>query len=284
MKDITPLDIVLELQSIPSSANSKLFIMSVSVTVAEFELTFVRYKDSTWKTAKEIIKASISQIPSTSVPLIDKLDQPFDEAYFVYVQDAAFTNPGGVKKGELTLLKDVFGDTAPLLFKPTKANTLDTDFVITPGLHFHLVVNESTGPTVVLDHLFGAAQNNKGTRSLTSPATSQGDSEENSSDSATPVTDDSASTVSKPIGRSLSNGLRRREGLSEKELSQRTLKIHLSTARSLSPLEMITYPPIHLSKTAADPCRLLFVGSHCYKSEHATDSWTAINLQYWFAV
>lgn len=121
---------------------------------------------------KRIIKASVTSLPKLDIPLLGNLTQPFDEMYFLWVQDA--TKSEGVIKGLTAADVDQInaqyeainganpstaGKIPKLLYKNPSSAKKDPDptaVVIEAGWHFVLVLKDEKGQLrVVLDYVFG---------------------------------------------------------------------------------------------------------------------------------
>ncbi|KAF3936965.1 hypothetical protein ABW19_dt0208183 [Dactylella cylindrospora] len=143
---------------------------------------------------KRVIKASLQTMPDITIPLIGKLKQPFDELYFMWVQDnstVATPDQKGLNQYDVQQLNQQIatsnkslpkGVTAlePLLFKANgstglqnksaqqqAADNVDAKIVIQAGWHFVITRNDDMGvPQVVVDYVFGNKQNQPNTSSM----------------------------------------------------------------------------------------------------------------------
>jgi hypothetical protein len=102
-----------------------------SIHLKSFAFSFIQYRDrSSPKNtpSKRIIKASISEIGPVEAPLVGKLKQPFDQLFYLWVQDQDGTKKGlkaGITHGEYTALAstDKISVKDRLYFKEMKENT-----------------------------------------------------------------------------------------------------------------------------------------------------------------
>ena len=163
----------------PSSSNSPLFsfhvekstpqgddpaylVFTTSLHIEALEFVFSQYRNLSWPdgtSPKRFIKVTLASLPPTNIPIIDKLEQPFDEAYFLWVQDESGqgSEPGLTRAEVEMLIAEQATGASALLFKDDKRTPAATDVVITAGFHFVLVLNVNGTPTVVLDYPFGSS-------------------------------------------------------------------------------------------------------------------------------
>ncbi|KAH7374482.1 hypothetical protein B0T11DRAFT_268648 [Plectosphaerella cucumerina] len=146
----------------PTAPQTVLFTVSVNVGPVSF--TFLQFRDTTWDPAKtpskRFLRLACHGLPSVEVPVIGDLTQPFDEMYFMWVQDASNTtakgSPPGLTKAEVALLNKELGDD-PIYYKLTKdaSDYQDGDVIVEAGCHFVIVMNGQGGSKdVVLDYVF----------------------------------------------------------------------------------------------------------------------------------
>lgn len=136
------------------------FAASVQLGILSF--TFSQYREIAWaKTIKpkRVIKISVHELPSLEVPLVGSLAQPFDEMFYMWVQDESEKNISpahpGLTRDEVTKINGALTNDK-LLFKERSKNKLGSDVVIRTGHHFVLVLNNARGdPDVVIDYVFG---------------------------------------------------------------------------------------------------------------------------------
>ncbi|KAL7276584.1 hypothetical protein RUND412_000426 [Rhizina undulata] len=135
---------------------------SASVHIGPLEFTFAQYRNVNWKASvasKRVIKVSVTALPSVEVPIIGNLTQPFDEMFYMWVQDKSGQNgakasPGLIRAEVKSINEQLTGDK--LLFKEISNNPNDKDVVIEAGSHFVLVLkNEKGDKKVVIDYVFG---------------------------------------------------------------------------------------------------------------------------------
>lgn len=163
-----------------------------SVIIGVFQLSIVQYRDTAWKadiSPKRAIKVSITKLPEIEVPLIGNLTQPFDEMYYLWVQDGSNQNQTdagpGLTQPEVNSINDELSTlNDKLLVKNVSSKPKDTDVVISAGSHFVLVLkNEKGEKSVVLDYVFGKPKAPQDSSTRDKLATT-GDSSSASSDSS----------------------------------------------------------------------------------------------------
>lgn len=139
-------------------------IFTVSVNVGPVSFTFLQFRNTSWdlhKTPnKRFLRLEVNQLPQVSIPIIGDLTQPFDEMYFMWVQDGSkSTTPGsppGLTMAEIRVLNGVLGDD-PIYYKLNKdpKDYKETDVLVQAGCHFVVVLKDKTGAkNVVLDYVF----------------------------------------------------------------------------------------------------------------------------------
>lgn len=174
------------------------FILFFSATVAikPLKATFVQYRDVGWLATvapKRVFKVSVTELPAVDVPLVGNLTQPFDEMFYMWVQDTALqtsTNrlPGladseveYINKGLQVTPGGV--QTDELLFKETRKEEAKkaTDVVITAGSHFVLVLQDKETRKVVLDYKFESKKKTGGASMGMLTETESGEEEDENS-------------------------------------------------------------------------------------------------------
>ncbi|KAM0185522.1 hypothetical protein ACHAPA_012104 [Fusarium lateritium] len=110
-------------------------IFTASVSQAGVSPTFVQFRNSAWdveKTpSKRLTKPAASKlldIIRKDIPVLDKITQPFDKLYFMYVQK-------GVDYGGFT-------KTETILYNPWKKDHDAADVVVEAGCHFVLAMKD----------------------------------------------------------------------------------------------------------------------------------------------
>lgn len=135
---------------------------TASAHVEALSFTFAQYRSLEWGPKvppKRFIKASVSEIPHLILPLIGDIAGPFDEMFYLWVQDNTSSNSDkgpGLTKAEFEKINGWLGNTDQLHFKATKPTVNDDDVVLEAGSHFFVVAKNTSGQRVVLvDYVFG---------------------------------------------------------------------------------------------------------------------------------
>lgn len=153
------------------SADGDYFRFLAVVHIGPCTLTFIQYHDAKWPKgtpSKRIIKASLTSLPKVDIPLVGELVQPFDEMYYMWVQDGTNTNASktpGINRAEVTMLNKLLEAVGKevktvktLVFKEKYKDTKNqTHILVDPGSHFAVIISDSTGQrTCLLDYQFGS--------------------------------------------------------------------------------------------------------------------------------
>jgi hypothetical protein len=170
---------------------SSLFF-TVYFEIDGFRIQLIQFKESSENgKLQRVFLISLDTIDSVTVPLVGDITQPFDEALLMWVQPQKGSD--GLSKADVDMInKQLQGDPLnqkPLMWRPVKKDTKDTDVVILSGAHLMLILKDDRGtPTVALDYAFDEKKKADNTAPsslmLTEPATEKpvGDSEPTTGD------------------------------------------------------------------------------------------------------
>jgi hypothetical protein len=146
-----------------STLGSFHFIAEVTITREgmTFVLTFIQYHSGDWSESvhpKIIAKIAVTKLGNVEVPLVGNLTQPFDEMYYMWIQDATGQNkkerPGLTRK-EVKELNDNEKLSDKLVCKDGFKGPDDSLVVIGAGSHFAVVIKDLSGKrTCILDYEF----------------------------------------------------------------------------------------------------------------------------------
>ncbi|EGX44205.1 hypothetical protein AOL_s00210g77 [Orbilia oligospora ATCC 24927] len=165
----------LNLKKVPSQADDPGSLCFVAhITIHPIQLVFTQIRAITPKGipagTKRIIKIAATALPEVTVPMIGNLTQPFDEMFFLWVQDtspegkgADIGKPKGVTFGEIQKINSTLQglNLHQMMFKsdkkPNSGGSLDpSTIVLESGWHFILVVKNMKGESeVLMDYVFG---------------------------------------------------------------------------------------------------------------------------------
>ena len=164
----------IELKCYRAGENSELLVFSISMIIGNVYVSFVQIKDHTATGTQKtpapkplrILRFALNNLPTVDrVPLLERLEQPFDQMDFVWLsQDAS--------EVEVALLnKYTFPKEAQLMFrKESRKSALKTEDkdglassktgeseapALAAGSHFQIVVRDEAGSKVALDYVFG---------------------------------------------------------------------------------------------------------------------------------
>ena len=134
------------------------FVASIHLQNVTF--SFIQYRNKKWQSkrkSKQIIKVLINGIGEVEAPLVGKLKSPFDQLFYVWVQnDPQYPDQSGVTYEEYQTLSPTLEERDKLYYKSTKPEPEKEDIVITAGSHFIVVTKDSLGAQqVILDYVFG---------------------------------------------------------------------------------------------------------------------------------
>ncbi|KPM41440.1 hypothetical protein AK830_g5109 [Neonectria ditissima] len=149
----------LALGDVLATAEDRDLIFTALVSLSGVSLTFIQFRNSAWevgkKPSKRFIKLAASKLPDVAkkdIPVLEKITQPFDELYFMYVQDGA--NHKGFTKAEVDAINDHTGEQM-IFYKPRKKDHDAADVVVESGCHFVLVMKDKENKKkVVVDYVF----------------------------------------------------------------------------------------------------------------------------------
>ncbi|KAK0732483.1 hypothetical protein B0T21DRAFT_334666 [Apiosordaria backusii] len=162
-----------EFFALKCSEKDKKIVFAVSINLGSISLCFTQFRDKTWdkaKPSKRFVKAAISEV-SVTVPMLGTLKQPFEQMYYLWVQDnepipTGKTEARGITKAEFELLPTDSG-TERLFYKANKKEIEDNEAVIGAGSHFFVVGKDASGnDSVILDYHFGKPKASKLSRRM----------------------------------------------------------------------------------------------------------------------
>ena len=147
-----------------SNPNPFQFITTVNVDIDGFQvtLTFAQFHGADWDPdtpSKRLVKAAITAVPEVDVPLVGNLTQPFDEMYYMWVQDGTNRNKPrlpGLTRDEVDQLNNnkLIHDHQLVPKDKYQTHTKD-DVLFTAGSHLAIVIKDGqNNPTCILDYDF----------------------------------------------------------------------------------------------------------------------------------
>jgi hypothetical protein len=158
------------------------FQFIASVAIGPLELTFAQYHSSDWAATvapKRMVKVALTSLEDVPVPLVGLLAQPFDEMYYMWVQDVTAQNkpnlPGLTRK-EIGELNNSPAMTDKLVPKDKFKKQADSDVLIGAGSHFAVIIkNSSSDRTCILDYNFAKPKDAKTKKRITAASSADTD-------------------------------------------------------------------------------------------------------------
>ncbi|KAM0188806.1 hypothetical protein ACHAPI_010415 [Fusarium lateritium] len=134
------------------------FQFVATVNIDRLSFSFVQIHRLEWAPgtpSKRFFKAALTAVPEIDIPLVGNLTQPFQEMYFMWIQDDTKLNKGG-DAGLTRKDHDSLEKTLPLTVKDTfKPPTTDDDLLMSAGSHFGVIIKDSEGKSsCILDYDF----------------------------------------------------------------------------------------------------------------------------------
>ncbi|CVL11755.1 hypothetical protein FPRO06_13055 [Fusarium proliferatum] len=133
------------------------FQFIATLTLGNIKFSFVQLHQLDWESkvpSKRFFKASLTSVPTIEIPLVGNLTQPFEEMYFMWIQDKTNKNPKrepGLTRLDIKSLED----SMPLTTKDKFKEMDDSDLLMSAGSHFGVIIKDSEGKSVcILDYDF----------------------------------------------------------------------------------------------------------------------------------
>ncbi|QGI88486.1 hypothetical protein CEK25_003442 [Fusarium fujikuroi] len=133
------------------------FQFIATLTLGNIKFSFVQLHQLDWESkvpSKRFFKASLTSVPTIEIPLVGNLTQPFEEMYFMWIQDNTNKNPKrepGLTRLDIKSLEDSMSLTTKDKFKEKD----DSDLLMSAGSHFGVIIKDSEGKSVcILDYDF----------------------------------------------------------------------------------------------------------------------------------
>ncbi|MCJ1345798.1 hypothetical protein MMC31_004007, partial [Peltigera leucophlebia] len=135
------------------------FYFIAEVAIGPLTLTFAQYHSTDWSATvppKRMVKVTLTKFPEVDVPLIGNLTQPFDEMYYMWIQDATGQNKSktpGLTRKDIRELNASLSDK--LVPKDKFKQKVDSDVLMLAGSHFAMNITSLSGEkTCLLDYVF----------------------------------------------------------------------------------------------------------------------------------
>jgi hypothetical protein len=167
-------------------------VFAIDLEIQDFYLTFAQiqsHKDAKTGSSKplRILRFALTKLPTIeSIPLVSKLEQPFDQLGFIWLNQ-------DLNEDAATILNaNIFSPNEPLLWKNSKSSPKDSSVaatttqgemgasttkvadkissvVLPAGSQFQVVVEYKQTPTVILDYTFGKAAKSQASTPASTP-------------------------------------------------------------------------------------------------------------------
>jgi hypothetical protein len=133
------------------------FQFIATLTLGDINFAFFQLHQLDWDSkvpSKRFFKASLTAVPAIDIPLVGNLTQPFEEMYFMWIQDNTNKNPKrepGLTRLDIKSLEE----SMPLTTKDKFKQKDDGDLLMSSGSHFGVIIKDSEGKsTCILDYDF----------------------------------------------------------------------------------------------------------------------------------
>ncbi|KAI9932538.1 hypothetical protein ASPWEDRAFT_100311 [Aspergillus wentii DTO 134E9] len=131
-----------------SNVSKGSFQFIARIEIGHIKLIFAQYHGGDWpaKTpSKRLFKVALQGLQIPEIKLIGKMEQPFDEMAFIWVQDP-YTTKGlkGLTRKEVESFNASLADD-PLIFKDKFKDKKEGDVLITAGSHFSINMKDASG-------------------------------------------------------------------------------------------------------------------------------------------
>lgn len=149
------------------------------LSLGPLEMIFAQFHDGSWpagEQSKRLVKVALTQLPSFDIALVGRLEQPFDEMYYMWIQDSRGQNKtqtAGLTREDIKDINPSMGNS-PLVPKDKVKDPQPEDLLVAAGSHLGIVMHDqSGGKTCILDYTFKkqAAASGGGGAKVTAPAT-----------------------------------------------------------------------------------------------------------------
>ncbi|KAG5661276.1 hypothetical protein KAF25_005398, partial [Fusarium avenaceum] len=184
------------------------FQFVATVDIDKLSFSFVQIHRLEWapKTpSKRFFKAALTEVPKIDVSLVGNLTQPFQEMYFMWIQDDTKLNKGGdsgLTRKDLASLEKTLPLTVKDKFKPP---TTDDDLLMSSGSHFGVIIKDSEGKSsCILDYNFkkkasSTREKQGGSKALTTSSFAAVSADEKEPEKKAPKDDSDGGNASAPF-------------------------------------------------------------------------------------
>ncbi|KAK4445284.1 hypothetical protein QBC34DRAFT_358588 [Podospora aff. communis PSN243] len=225
-----------------SPGKETMVVFCLEARFSDFHFSFVQIQDH--KTLEgadgqldapptRMLRVALTGLPRVpSMPIIDALEQPFDQLDFIWLSQ-------DLTRGELQVLNSIFydqkGETLYFTDTTDPSKRSDEDKLGAAGCHFQVVVKENGQPHLVMDHLF-SRQSPSPASAASEDAAEEGDGGGEGNTTAAPPkegTSGNGNTTTAPVSKSFGSLSVRDISLS---MAANKLSMSLSASATLGPL------------------------------------------------
>ncbi|KAI0901553.1 hypothetical protein F4806DRAFT_490030 [Annulohypoxylon nitens] len=130
------------------------FITTLTVTPGDFQitLTFAQLHGEDWPAtspSKRLVKVTLTAVPTVDIPLVGNLTQPFDEMYYMWIQDSSNQigpqMPGLTRQDIANLNLNLIMQEHPLVAKDKAKTPNKNDVLLEAGSHLAIIVKDEKG-------------------------------------------------------------------------------------------------------------------------------------------
>ncbi|KAI1092447.1 hypothetical protein F5B19DRAFT_209814 [Rostrohypoxylon terebratum] len=146
-------DIKLVVEKGPAeNGGSGAFQFMTTLTATPITLTFAQLHGKDWPAnspSKRLVKVALTAVPAVDIPLVGNLTQPFDEMYYMWIQDSSKQKgsrmPGLTRQDITDLNLNPIMEEHPLIAKDKTKTPSKDDILLEAGSHLTIVVKDDKG-------------------------------------------------------------------------------------------------------------------------------------------
>ncbi|KAI2465290.1 hypothetical protein F4781DRAFT_35927 [Annulohypoxylon bovei var. microspora] len=130
------------------------FMTTLVVTPGDFQitLTFAQLHGKDWPAdspSKRLVKVALTAVPAVDIPLVGNLTQPFDEMYYMWIQDSSNQKksqmPGLTRQDITDLNLNTIMKEHPLVAKDKTKTPNKDDLLLEAGSHLAIIIKDEKG-------------------------------------------------------------------------------------------------------------------------------------------
>ncbi|KAI1098286.1 hypothetical protein F4804DRAFT_132081 [Jackrogersella minutella] len=130
------------------------FMTTLTVTPGDFQitLTFAQLHGKDWPAnspSKRLVKVALTGVPAVDIPLVGNITQPFDEMYYMWIQDSSNQKksqmPGLTRQDITDLNLNPIMKDHPLVAKDKAKSQAKDDLLLEAGSHLAIIMKDEKG-------------------------------------------------------------------------------------------------------------------------------------------